>query len=172
MNRGKPWRNGEFYLVLFLFAFMLMIVLGAVGFPYKARIFPLLVGSAGLLLIITDILHILVPGFGRRFISLRGGELFELGKVEKKEEVASESEVKTHPRRIMITFLWFVGGFIAFYVLGYLLFSVLFLFFFLVLYTSLSLIRSLEITSSFCLALWLAFSLFLKLEIFAGSALF
>lgn len=152
-NEGKLWRKGEFYLVVLLFAFILMVIIGALGFPYKAKIFPLLVGSAGLLLITTDILHMLIPQFGARFGSLRGGELFEIGKGGRTEEAPPQKEKTARPRSILKTFLWFIGGFVAFYLFGYLLFSILFLFLFLKIYTSLSLIRSLEITAGFSLGL-------------------
>lgn len=171
-NQEKLWRKGELYLVVLLFAFTLMVVIGALEFPYKARIFPLLVGSAGLLLMIMDILHMLIPKFGARFRSLRGGELFEIGKGQRTEEAPPQKEETVRLISIVKTFLWFIGAFICFYVLGYLLFSIVFMFLFLKFYTSLSLIRSLEITIGFCLGLWMAFSLFLKLDIFAGSALF
>ena len=171
-NGGKLWRKGELYLVVLLFAFTLMVVIGALEFPYKAKIFPLLVGSAGLLLITMDILHMLIPKFGVRFRSLRGGELFEIGKGERTEGAPPQKKETARPRSILKTFLWFIGAFISFYFLGYLLFSIMFLFLFLKFYTSLSLIRSLEITVGFSLCLWMAFSLFLKLDIFAGSALF
>lgn len=174
-NEGKLWHKGEFYLVVLLFAFTMLIVTGAFGFPYLAKVFPLLVGSVGLLLIVMDILQMLIPKFGVQFRSLQGGELFRTSKAEeitKERETQTEKAEIARPISILKTFLWFIGAFIGFYFLGYLLFSIMFLFLFLKFYSAFSLTRSLEITGGFSLLLWMAFTLFLKLDIFAGSALF
>lgn len=176
MNREAGfWRKGEFYLVVLLFMFTMVIVTGALGFPYLAKVFPLLVGSVGLLLIIMDIVQMLIPKFGVRFRSLRGGEVFTTSKaaeITKGIETEAEEQEIARPISILKTFLWFIGAFISFYLFGYLLFAIVFLFLFLKFYSSLSLIRSLEITGGASLFLWMAFTLFLKLDIFAGSILF
>ena len=169
------WRKGEFYLVVLLFIFTMVVVTGAFGFPYLAKVFPLLVGSVGLLLIIMDVLQMLIPKFGVRFRSLKGGEVFTAGKAAEKaieKEAQAEKEEIVRPISILKTLLWFIGAFIGFYLFGYLLFAIVFLFLFLKFYSSLSLIRSLEITGGVSLFLWLSFTLFLKLDIFAGSVLF
>ena len=129
----------------------------------------------GLILIIMDILQMLIPKFGVRFRSLKGGEVFATSKAVEiaiEKEAQAEKEESARPKNILKTLLWFISAFIGFYLFGYLLFAIVFLFLFLKFYSSLSLIRSLEITGGASLFLWLSFTLFLKLDIFAGSALF
>jgi len=173
-NQERFWHRGQFYLVVLFFAFTVMIIAGALTFEsaYKAALFPLLVGSVGLLLVTVDILHILIPKFGARFRSIRGGELFEIGKAEVVKGQQVEEEEAARPISILKTILWFISAYIIFCFLGYLLFSIVFLFLFLKFYSSLSLIKSLEITVGSALCLWIIFTQLLKLDIFAGSILF
>jgi hypothetical protein len=177
MKEGKEvrfWHKGEFYLVmLFLMTVIMFVTLGT-GFPRLARIFPLLVGSAGLLLIALDILQLLVPKFSRRFQSFRGGEVFESRQTEamyQERGQPTDTPQIARPMSILKTVLWFAGAFAGFYLLGYLPFSVLFLFLFLKFYSSLSLKMSAAITAGVSLFLWVTFSFALKLDIFQGSAL-
>jgi len=174
-NRERYWQRGEFYLVVLFFAFFMMIFVGAFDFPRLVKMFPLLVGSVGLFLIIMDILQMLIPKFGVQFRSLKGGEVFETGITDAKRMVIeghNEDEESVKGMSILKTFFWFVGAFVTFFLLGYLLFSTLFLFLFLKFYAAFNLRKSVAITGGFALCLWMAFSLFLKLDIFAGSALF
>lgn len=71
-----------------------------------------------------------------------------------------------------LAYLWFMSAFFAFYLFGYLAFAVVFLLLFLKFYSAYGLKRSLTITAVFALGLWMAFSLFLKLDIWGGSFLF
>lgn len=171
-NRKKYWQRGDFYLVVLYFAFFMMILVGAFGFPRLVKLFPLLVGSLGLFLLTMDILQILIPRFGIQFSSIKGGELFATDKEQEKSIDREEQGESSQPRRILYTLGWFAGAFVIFFTLGYFLFSVLFLFLFLMFYARFNLRRSLGITAGFSLCFWLAFSLFLKLNLTAGSALF
>lgn len=181
----KFWRKGEFYFVLLLFFVTLFYVIEALSFPPMSRFFPVIVGGTALAIATADILQLMIPKLGRRFRGFKGGELF---KTEKEEEMAraleeakkgdtikeegGEAIEESPAARIIKTFLWFVGAYILFYFLGYLLFTVVFMFLFLKFYAHLTIGRSLVMTGGFTLFVWLAFSLFLKLDVFAGGKLF
>ncbi|MDP2917295.1 MAG: tripartite tricarboxylate transporter TctB family protein [Dehalococcoidia bacterium] len=181
----KVWRKGEFYFVLLLFIFTLYYVVEAFSFPPMSRFFPVIVGGAALVIVTVDLLQLMIPKLGRRFRGFKGGELF---KTEKEEELARALEeakqgdtikeeggkaIEESPTMgIIKIFLWFVGAYLLFYFLGYLLFTMVFMFLFLKFYAHLAMRRSLAMTAGFTLFVWLAFSLFLKLDIFAGGKLF
>lgn len=184
-NKSKFWQKGEFYFIVLLFIITLYFVVTALGFPRMAKIFPMVVGTAALLIITADVLQLTIPKLGQKFSGFKGGEIFktekedeltkefrEKGEGDTVDEEGGESVTESETSLIIKTFFWFMGGFAVFYYFGYLVFAVAFLFFFLKLYAHLSFIRSFILTACFTLFVWLAFSLFLKLDIFAGSSLF
>ncbi|MDP2931745.1 MAG: tripartite tricarboxylate transporter TctB family protein [Chloroflexota bacterium] len=186
MNRtAKFWHKGEFYYIALLFIVTLLFVVESAGFPTKAKLFPLIVGGAALLVITADVLQMIFPALGEKFQGFKGGELFKTnreqqvvkelkarGEGDTADEEGTEAAGRSETMETVKTFLWFMGGFAVFYLFGYLAFSFLFIFLFLKFYARLSLIKSLAITGGFTLFVWAAFSLFLRLDILAGSSLF
>lgn len=184
-SKSKFWQKGEFYFVLLLLCVTLYFVIESTGFPKMAQIFPLVVGSAALLIIVVDVLQLVIPKFGDKFARFRGGELFttekekelaqslkEAGKSDTAEEEGGETLKESESKLILKTFAWFLGAFVLFYLFGYLVFAGVFLFLFLKVYAHQKFLKSFLITAVFTLFVWLAFSQFLRLDTFAGSALF
>lgn len=184
-NEVKFWHKGEFYFVALLFIITLYFVIESWGFPRLAKIFPLVVGITALLIVTADVVQTMAPKIGNKFQGFKGGELFktkkeeeltralkEAGKGDTVEEEGGETVKESEASLTIKTFLWFMGAFVTFYLFGYLVFCAAFLFLYLRFYARLSFMRSSAITAGFTLFVWIAFSEFLKLRIFAGSVLF
>jgi hypothetical protein len=170
------WHKGEFYLVMLFLLFIVMVLTLGVGFPRLARIFPLTVGTIALLLLTLDLLQLVIPKFGRQFQSFQGMAIIESRQVkslyEEEKTVKAKKSPRIRPMNILIMLMWIYGAYIAFYLFGYLPFSILFLFLFLKFFSAVSLKMSLTITAIVSLFLWVAFTLILKMDVLQGGILF
>ena len=160
------WRDPGFYFTLLLLSFVVLVIVLSFGFPYRAKLFPLIVGFGSLPLILVDVLGKIFPNIAEKMEVLRGGQVFDTSKLEAggsiREDSVNEDEAQVDTRSLLKVFLWFSGCFVLFYFFGFLIAVVAFLFFFLKFFSSCRLITAVEITAAIGLTVWVIFTVVLK----------
>lgn len=170
MNRptAKFWRDPGLYFTGLLLVWIVLTIVVGLSFPYRARLFPQVVGVIGLVMILLVLLGSIFPSVSRGPES-EGEDDRGAGKdeVEKKLQLAQAKEADISYRTLLRLALWYCGCTLAFLLVGYLAGSALFLFLFLKCYGRYSLRRSIGITVLIVLPLWLIFTFFLDLPAFS-----
>lgn len=159
--KPKFWQNLGFYFSVVLLIWMILIIVLSFDYPFRARLFPLIIGVVGLPLIIITILGQIFAGVSDKVKAVKGSELFDTSEAEK----FKTAEVKTkisNPTLLKIA-LWFIGSFILYYFLGYLPGTIIFLFCFLRFYGQYSWKRCAAITGVSAIIAWAIFTAFLRI---------
>ena len=171
-NISKFWKDPGFYLsFLFITAVLVELTL-CLGFPYRAKLFPLIVGSICLVLISLDLLGRIFPELAMRLDKFRGGQMLDISKMESERSSGRDSADQGSPRfeygKFLKISLWFTGYFILLPFIGYLFSIIIFLFLFLKFFSKCRLLTSIQITAGVALATWAIFSLILDVPWYEG----
>jgi len=166
------WKDPGFYLsFLFMTAVLVELTL-CLDFPYRARLFPLIVGFICLALITLDLLGRIFPELAQRLDKLRGGQMLDISKMESERSSGRDSADQESHRfdylSFLKIFLWFTGYFLLLPFIGYLFSIIIFLFLFLKFFSKCRLTTSIQITAGVALATWTIFSLILDVPWYEG----
>jgi len=168
--RSRFLGDAGFYLSLLLLAFVAIVLVLSFGFPYRAKLFPLIVGFGTLPLILVDLLGKIFPSVARKLDALRGGQVFDTSKLEAGGSVGENSgpddAAQLDTGKLLKVCLWFSGCFVVFYFFGFLIAVVAFLFFFLKFFSSCRLTTAMEVTGAVGLAVWVIFTIVLDVPCF------
>ena len=161
--KPKFWQDLGLYFSVLLFIWIILVIVVGLDFPFRARLFPLIIGIIALPLIIVTILGRIFTGVSNRIEALRGSELFDTSGAQKLMETTEVDKTQISYLTLLKIALWFSGGFILFYFLGYLPATIIFLFCFLRFYAHYRLKTCAAITGVLALAAWAIFTAFLRL---------
>jgi len=169
---SKFWKDPGFYLSCFFLEVIVLELVLCLDFPYRARLFPLIVGCICLGLITLDLLGRIFPGIALKLDKLRGGQILNVSRLESERSAENSSADHGGPqlqlRRLVIIFLWFFGYFLLLPFIGYLFSVIIFLFLFLRFFSNCRLTTAVQITAGVSLATWVIFSLILDVPWYEG----
>lgn len=169
---SKFWQDPGFYLSLLFVTAVLVELALCLDFPYRARLFPLIVGFICLVLITLDLAGRIFPGMALRLDKFRGGQILDISKMESERASGKDSSGQEESRFQFLSFvkicLWFTGYFLLLPFIGYLFSIIIFLFLFLKFFSKCRLITSLQITAGAAFATWAIFSLILDVPWYEG----
>lgn len=169
---SKFWKDPGFYLSLLFITTVLVVIILSFDFPYRSKLFPLIVGFTCLLLISLDLSGRIFPQFAARLEKFKGGQMLDTSKMESERSsgmiAAEEGTTQFEFLRFLKIFLWFSGYFLLLHSIGYLFSIIIFLFLFLKFFSNCRLKTSIQVTAGVALATWVVFSLILDVPWLGG----
>jgi len=169
---SKFWQDPGFYLSLLFILTVVVEIVISLDFPYRAKLFPLIVGSFCLVLISLDLLGRIFPAVAGRLNQLRGGQMLDTGKMEAERSCGTNPEKEADARfdhfGFLKIFLWFSGYFLLLRYVGYLFSILIFLFLFLKFFSKCRWLTSVQVTAGVAMAAWAIFSLILDIPWFGA----
>jgi len=162
------YKEQSFYLSFVFFVFVLTIITLSFSFPYRAKLFPLMVGLGVFPIIIMDMLGKIFPTIATIIENIQKDKLFDTSKVKKEGIISADTPADVNAvdiRTLAKVFLWVWGFFILFCIFGYLISITVFMFGFLIFFSACRLVTAVEITTIFMLLAWLIFTHILNVPV-------
>ena len=146
------YKDQSFYLSFVFFVFVLTIIILSFHFPYRAKLFPLMVSLCVFPIIIMDMLGKIFPAIAAIIENTQKNQLFDTSKIKKEEIISADAPTDFNAvdlRNLAKVFLWVCGFFILFCIFGYLISITAFMFCFLIFFSACRLVIAVEITAIF-----------------------
>jgi len=159
----KFWQDLGFCFSVVLFIWIVLVIALSFDFPFRARLFPLIIGILALPLIIVTILGKIFVGVADKIKTVRGSTLFDTSAAQKLMKTAETEKTEISYSTLLKIALWFLGAFVLYFFLGYLPATSIFLFSFLKFDARYSWKTCTAITGASAIVAWAIFTAFLNL---------
>ncbi len=154
----SPEHRGTFGFAIVVLAFMSYFIFESYAYKPAIRLFPLLVGFAGVALCILDIFSNTNTAFGRIINTVFGTELTKPDGNEAPRKIAKE----------LIIFAWMSGLVLGIYVVGFLVMTIVFVFLWMWVQGGRTIMSSLYTSVATFAFIYLLFSVILRYELYVG----